>query len=177
MNRSGRQRSFNTRSSNTGRGCEPRFYDLRLCATDELLCRSCVGRTRGMFAECSCYLPCRHCARAHTAPRGTSGSPSFKSRKILSEGDGHYGFRLPLPDCRAAFKVHYRSAVYTGPQLHPPSDHKLNTDQLPVVLAWAFVDSNDAHVPGVGARPNGESSDGAVIFLFWSVELVQMQLR
>ena len=120
MNRSGRQRSLNTRSSNTGRRCELRFYDLRLCATDELLRRSCVGRTRGMFAECSCYLPCWHCARAHTVPRGASGSPSFKSRKILSEGDGHYGFRLPLPDCRAAFVVHYVSAVLSirGPKIN-----------------------------------------------------------
>ena len=66
---------------------------------------------------------------------------------------------------------------HTAPQLRPPSDHELNTDQLPVVLAWAFVDSNDAHVPGVGARPNEDSSDGAMISLFGSVELVQIQLR
>ena len=49
-----------------------------------------------------------------------------------------------------------------APQLRPPPADERNPYQLPVTLAGALVDSDDAYIPGACAGPDGELGDGAV---------------
>ena len=51
---------------------------------------------------------------------------------------------------------------YVAPQLRPASSDERHPHQLPVPLAWTLFDSDDTHLLGACAGPNGEFGDGAV---------------
>ena len=44
---------------------------------------------------------------------------------------------------------------HAAPLLRPASSDARSPDKLPVALAWTLVDTDDAYLPGVGARPDG----------------------
>ena len=48
-----------------------------------------------------------------------------------------------------------RVGTHTAPQLRPAPADERNTDQLPITLAGALVDSDDTHLPGACAGSDG----------------------
>lgn len=74
----------------------------------------------------------------------------------VNEGGGRLRSRPPP----SYFEPYIQAVI--GPALVDEQD----TDKLPFTVVGTFVDTDDSHLPGAGAGPNGKPCGGAVRYVF-----------